>query len=670
MLLIIALISIQPIYAIVGFDCGGQHLNITTVSLLGAGECDLNIRSTNTSDVYIQLMQLSEYNYAEIIQCKLEITRTIYYCGMHSHISIVQNGQASYLEHVTTDKCNRMHQDGVTNIGLYNVISGLKVNDTSTHSVTIAGKIDVNGKCSGVPYTDPYGSWENVVVQAIAKISLKTSYVPVHINTGKIHLKSGTTCTLSDGYCIDPDDGHSYWKPVPTTSCDFHQYDVLYEGNALKTMDNTENHPPVMVYSLTTQDITFALTTTKELPICGFILLRTEHPKLFILETRKGNTIKPRGEIIVDNLDIFSYVNSKFVYVEKHIRGQITSLYYNVMRQRCELEQEVIKNTLSFATLLPDEFAYRLMKGPGYMAVTAGEAIHVVQCIPVEVAPRRTKDCYAELPVTVRNSSLFLTPKSRIITRYGTQRECSHELPTLYRIEQTWIRMTPEPHVQQVPPQQLKPMTKMAWTYLTPGPLASSGIYSQKDIDKLREHIMFSAEKPAVLNSLARGVTGYTAGPNTASMYDMLNEEALEKIAEGTAHKIWNGFIVFGSATAGIMGIFIVIRLIKLIIDTAIHGYALHTVYGCSLHLLGAIWGSITHLLLHLAHRPAKQDSNKTIPEEEALTTGISPPNNTPNDNTDHSTYINMQPSRAYIELSQKLQKIEQIPPNTSGFRS
>jgi len=57
------------------------------------------------------------------------------------------------------------------------------------------------------------------------------------------------------------------------------------------------------------------------------------------------------------------------------------------------------------------------MKGPGYMAVTAGEVIHIVKCILVEVTLRRTDTCYLELPVTVCNASLFVTSKSRILTK-------------------------------------------------------------------------------------------------------------------------------------------------------------------------------------------------------------------------------------------------------------
>jgi len=333
-----------------------------------------------------------------------------------------------------------------------------------------------------------------------------------------------------------------------------------------------------------------------------------EHPKLFILETSKGDIFAARGAIPVNNLDIFTYVNSKFVYVEKHIRRQMTLLYYNVMQQRCELEKEVLRNTFLFATLQPDEFAYKLMKGPDYMAVTAG-AIHIVKCIPVEVTLRRTEACYLELPVTARNSSLFVTPKSCILTKTGMIRECSNELSTLYYIKDTWVQFTSGPQVRQVPPQQLKPLTTLSWNYATPGPLAISGIYSQSNLDKLRDHIMFPAEKPAVLNAMARGMTGHTIPGDAISIYNLLDEASLQKIADSTASRIWNGFITFGSATAGVFGVLITLRFIKLTIDIAIHGYALHSAYGCSLYILGAIWSLLTNLLLHFAKGSSQKDN-------------------------------------------------------------
>lgn len=66
-------------------------------------------------------------------------------------------------------------------------------------------------------------------------------------------------------------------------------------------------------------------------------------------------------------MDLFIYVNSKFVYEERHIRTQIKQLYLNVLVRRCKLERQSLLNSLVIATLAPDQFAYNLMKGPGYM---------------------------------------------------------------------------------------------------------------------------------------------------------------------------------------------------------------------------------------------------------------------------------------------------------------
>ena len=67
--------------------------------------------------------------------------------------------------------------------------------------------------------------------------------------------------------------------------------------------------------------------------------MQTEHPKLLIFETRPGNSFLENKHLEVQNMDIFTYVNSKFIYVERHIRTEINSLYHGVLTQRCILKQ-------------------------------------------------------------------------------------------------------------------------------------------------------------------------------------------------------------------------------------------------------------------------------------------------------------------------------------------
>lgn len=284
---------------------------------------------------------------------------------MHSYISPVTNGLHEYIEETSAERCQWTHVDGTATIGVHGQITGLRPNSTTSRAVTLAGEINIKGNCKGTSYSDPYGSWTNVIVPATVRITLRSSYASVHLGSGKIRLNSGTTCPLKDGICVNQDNGYTFWKPMPISSCGFHQYDVLYEGCATKTQTEELIQPVPIIYSLITEDITFALTIIRSQSLCGYNFWRTEHLKLFILETSRENLPKKRASIPVDNLDIFSYV-TKFVYVDKHLRTQMISFYHNTIRQRCELEKEVIKNTLSFVKLLPDEFTYKLMRKPGY----------------------------------------------------------------------------------------------------------------------------------------------------------------------------------------------------------------------------------------------------------------------------------------------------------------
>lgn len=597
---LILLSALQLAQSLIAYDCNGEHLNVTTISLVNIGECDLEIPTTQEEDRHIQLLQLSDYEVTDIIQCRIEIVRNIYYCGMHSHMSAVENGYNEYLHDVSAQSCRRLHEEGTITLGNGAFLTGLKVNSTDTRTFMLAGSLKQDGTCAGSQYSDPYGSWTNVVVQGLARITLKSGTAAVKVDSNQIRLRSGTTCTLHTGFCIDYEDGHTFWSPMPTNACHFNQYQVLYEGLATYVKNTQVTPYTPEIYSLTTKEITFALAKTGETKLCGYTLLRTEHPKLFILESEKDNSFATPKPISVENLDIFAYMNSKFVYVEKHVKTQMTTLYHNIISQKCELEKQVLKNALSIAALMPDVFAWSIMKGPGYMAITAGEVVHIVKCIPIQVKVRHTETCYEELPVLLQNQSAFMTPKTRILKQHGSPRDCSNILPVMYRIDDTWHRFSPLA-IEAKPPQELHPLTQPTWKYTSPSALATSGIYTETDINKLREHLMFPTEKAAILNTLARGVTGYAIPPNSISLTHLLDEEALKTIAKSTLNHMWDGLITFGSISAAFIAIIIIYRIIKTIIDTIIHGYQLHEAYGCGPQLVGALWTSLTHLLLHRA---------------------------------------------------------------------
>lgn len=596
--------------AIIGYDCGSASTNITTLSLLSIEECDIAAPTVHSEKIHIQLLQINEFTSTRVLQCKVEVDRLIRRCGMFSHSMDVHNGKHSYIQEISEFACKRMHHHGTYELGsMY--ITGLKSNQTSTHPATLAGHVNNDGTCSGTTYSDPYGTWEEVVVLATIKITLQDYEADVKLNTNKIILRSGVNCELGNKHCSDLEGGDTFWDAVPVDTCKYNNYGVLYQGYARRMVDVGNIKESKLIYSITTDNTIFSLARKNTIVICGHTLYHTEHPKLLIYETSPNVEIFKK-QSHVSNLDIFTYMNSKFVYVENHIRTQINDLYRNILLQQCRLERKILANSLAIATQSPDIFAYHFMKGPGHMALLSGEVIHIIKCVPVEVRVAQTKECYDQLPVIRGNQTRFLTPQTHILLRQGTQITCNLLAPPMYLLGDAWYRLTPKP-IQTLPPITIKPSTTPNWKYTSPGSLATSGIYTENDLNNLRDHIMFPAERPAMLNTLARGMMGQpTAMHGGGSFTNFLDEASVEKIAVSTWNKFWNKFLIFGNISAGFIGIYLAARVIKLILDTIVHGYALHTVYGWSLYLLGAIWDSMTQLLLHLNF---KKQKNKTTKE-------------------------------------------------------
>ena len=97
----------------------------------------------------------------------------------------------------------------------------------------------------------------------------------------------------------------------------------------------------------------------------------------------------------------------------------------------------------------------------------------------------------------------------------------------------------------------MKPSTKPSWKYVSLGSLATSGIYSQFDLEGPKDYIMFPAERPAILNTIARGIFGLLTVLNGGSLSNLIDEASLERIKISTWTKFWNKFLIFGNISAG-----------------------------------------------------------------------------------------------------------------------
>ena len=60
----------------------------------------------------------------------------------------------------------------------------------------------------------------------------------------------------------------------------------------------------------------------------------------------------------------------------------------------------------------------------------------------------------------------------------------------MFLFGETWYKLLPNP-VESIAPTIINHLTKATWNYTNASFLETSGIYSQSDLDKLRDHIMF-----------------------------------------------------------------------------------------------------------------------------------------------------------------------------------
>ncbi|KAH0947433.1 hypothetical protein HN011_000960 [Eciton burchellii] len=134
---------------------------------------------------------------------------------------------------------------------------------------------------------------------------------------------------------------------------------------------------------------------------------------------------------------------------------------------------------------------------------------------------------------------------------------------------------------------------------------------------------MFLVDKLSMLNIIAKGTMEQYISKGSISMMNILDEKSLDKMAKSAEARLWKCCVTFGSASADILAVFIIAPLIKLIIDTIIHGHALHSIYGCDIYLLITVWSSVDYLLFHLGKsiKTGQTNQNKEHQEIETCST-------------------------------------------------
>lgn len=600
--------------SLIGYDCGHESVQVSSLSTLDVGPCNLVFDNITSEEEEIQLLQTSTVSTIHVYQCKISIIRSIFHCGMHSHASTADGGVTQYVYDLRREDCMNAHRFGTLKLQ-DTLIDSITANHTTTANIMAAGKIDKDHNCEKGTYSSGGVTHTGVTVQMNVQITLTDYETVVRLEGNDVVIRGGYTCPYSGHKCMDVEGGNTYWEYDSKITCEESKYDVLYTGIAQKTITWEKGQKsPIIMYTVKTGEPIFTVITTYETPLCYVRGYATEHPSLFVAPMKNSARQFTPKTIPVKNLDMFTYMNNKFVHVEKHMKGQMESLYKDIITQKCNLEREMLATQLAIAGINPSEFATLLMKGPGHTATLAGEVIHITKCQAVDVVLRVADKCYQELPVLYNNASFFLTPKSHLLQTHGTEIQCSSILPSLFLIHNEWYRIAQGASLAKIP-NVLSPGTTDSWTYQNPGVLAKTGIYQDIDLKKLRDIIMYPNERQALTNTVVRAASGMSYETGQVSLNGMIDQNSVSTIFKMHIATIWGFASKVGMICNGMMGFFVCYKILKYIFDTGFHCQSLYEAFGLSWRLVMALWDTLTYRTLTRArgqHNTPSASSEET----------------------------------------------------------
>lgn len=168
---------------LVGYECGHQKAGYDVYSLVEIGNCDIpEIPDVETSLIRAGVLQRNDYTQTHAYSCRIEIYRRVEGCynGWFSdHEKVKGKADMKYISELSRHACQGAHCNRAVTLFERHIIANLTPNSTRQTSLIFAGKITGDGKCTNADYSDPFGQFEDVVVQGHVHVTLRDFDVTV-----------------------------------------------------------------------------------------------------------------------------------------------------------------------------------------------------------------------------------------------------------------------------------------------------------------------------------------------------------------------------------------------------------------------------------------------------------------------------------------------------------
>jgi len=438
--LLSVIILIRSTKALVGYDCSGPHPNGTLISLLETDQCKDPKEKIILHSVQLELLQLPELTNISVLACRIELDNVVYDSeNSKSSGHTMYKNHRSYLP-VSLSDCIYMHVHG--KLQFKNITyDNLEIDVTNSRLLPI-GITDFS--------LSETSQRDNNRIKSYVHISFKQHVIRVNTLENNIILPA-STCEYTKLHCVDEDGYYNFWSPLFYKGCQLGLHTLKYRGIATR-IQSLKSIAYSLVYK--SSGVFFFVRTRHE--TCNTTLLQTEHPCFVVKEINVAHAKQQLSRLheIIDSV-------SPYYHVIRDASENTKLSYSRILLSQCVKRELELRVAMQFAHLDPSLFAYAVTGGPGHSAHIRGEAAQLFPCTPVPVQMRSTGNCFKELPITVNDAPMYLSPRTRAIIATGTEVACMPETATIFRLKNIWAQYLP--HMKNISSFEIRRASALPW---------------------------------------------------------------------------------------------------------------------------------------------------------------------------------------------------------------
>ena len=437
------------------------------------GLCD-NVIGESKGKTYMSVVQKVAETKLKGYSCQIVKSRWKIYCGSFSHSKVATIPEVEIRKAVSTSTCSDMINSKKF-ITRNQQSFELKMNEETIIRVAEKGQISDNNdqvQCKGQPTRINGQIIDNIVVLAQIKIVImEEDFILNGANLEVVSNHLILDCQPTAGGCRTIEKTF-IWGKGDLDDCPLRkvrELQVKEEGEYW--IDESRN---VVLKKLGPVAAPAGCTNV--------LLHRTEYEGIFL--TEDSTSFLPLG----NNMKIANYIEARDDFIMYEVERKIEQLKGRFQENLCS--QQFNQNS--------EGEVVRIETLSNNFALRSGETTYVFECESKEDKIREESQCFEDIPV---GEVGFVTPVTRLFTKFSKVVNCNGKFPSTVRSEQSWVELRPSP--TPIPAPDKLPVKFHSSHHMD---MSYGGIYTEKEINAWEEHIEKQNFHKSVLKKISQGV--------------------------------------------------------------------------------------------------------------------------------------------------------------------